>query len=506
MLIRAFKPVVLLLAMLCLSATNSRAGDGPAASSERPNFVIILADDVSPDLYGAYGLPGAARTPNVDQLAAKGVLFKTAYATAMCAPTRAEVMTGRYANRTGVYHNELWLGDSRNRLFADNIAFSKPLQQAGYATAVAGKWHIGAIEPYEPTIGFDEYCLWSGKNAIEKLAGSPVFDGDWEDKQTPSRYWHPAYICNGELQDTQASDFGPEIEAEFLMDFISRSVAAGKPFLAYWPTVAPHGTRGGQTTTPHRGEVGEMGKADDPEERTARFKALNEYVDFVTGKVITRLDELGVADNTVVMFLSDNGTAVTAKTRGVERGSHVVAIMKGKGIRQIGATDELMDFSDIAPTLIDMAGAGSQLADGYQFDGRSLKPFLEGTTKQHRDWIYAYIAGSQLVRTRTHLLEAVNPILELPQGRFYATGENRFWRGYERVDGDPAHAAMRAKFDQFLTHYPPLTADSPMFHTEKGKAFINEYRSEKSRLKHLHNHKDYQFNDESEQEKPHADQ
>ena len=128
-----------------------------AAAAKDTNFLIILADDVSPDLYGAYGQPGAARTPAVDRLAQEGVLFKTAWATAMCAPTRAEIMTGRYAQRTGVYHNEIWLDDARNRLFVDNVAFSKPLQQAGYATAVAGKWHVGSLEPYETEVGFDEY-------------------------------------------------------------------------------------------------------------------------------------------------------------------------------------------------------------------------------------------------------------------------------------------------------------------------------------------------------------
>jgi arylsulfatase A-like enzyme len=307
-----------------------------AAAAKDTNFLIILADDVSPDLYGAYGQPGAARTPAVDRLAQEGVLFKTAWATAMCAPTRAEIMTGRYAQRTGVYHNEIWLDDARNRLFVDNVAFSKPLQQAGYATAVAGKWHVGSLEPYETEVGFDEYCLWSSTNKIAELSGSPEFDGAWENDETTSRYWHPAYICNNKLLDTGPLDFGPAIEADFLMDFIGRSVDDGRPFLAYWPTVAPHGTRQGMPTTPFRGEPGIIAKSDNEENR-ARFVALNEYLDFQVGRVIDHLDKLGVTNDTIVMFLSDNGTAVTAKTRGVERGSHVVAVMRGKHVKPRGA-------------------------------------------------------------------------------------------------------------------------------------------------------------------------
>jgi len=483
---------------LCLLAASNTAYSQASPASDPPNFVVIMADDVSPDLYGAYGQPGAASTPAVDRLASEGVLFQTAYATAMCAPTRAEIMTGRYAHQTGVFHNSVWLGNSNKRLFADNIAFSKPLQQAGYATAIAGKWHVGAMEPYESEIGFDEYCLWSSESAIAKLPGSPKFNGAYENEETTSRYWHPAYICNGKLQDTSPEDFGPEIEAEFLMDFISRSTAAGKPFLAYWPTVAPHGTREGQTTTPHRGPVGEMGKGETAKERTARFQALNEYIDHLVGRLVSHLEELGIADNTVVMFLSDNGTAVTAKTRGVERGSHVVSVMCGKGVEKRGSTRALMDFSDIAPTLVDLAGAGDQLPPGYEYDGQSLAPFLSGTTDEHRDWIYAYISGSQLVRTDTHLLEVVNPILDKPRGRFYYTGQNRFWRGYERIDNNPEHADERARFDQILARFPPLMKTDAHFQTDKGSKFLEEYLTEEARKKHLYSHKDYLFNDESD--------
>jgi arylsulfatase A-like enzyme len=396
----------------------------------RPNIILVLADDVSPDLYGIYGQTGAAATPNIDALGEQGVVFRTAWATAMCAPTRVELMTGRYANTTGVYRNNVWLGESRKNVYSENVAFAKILHDAGYATAIAGKWHAGTQMPYDDVLAFDEYALWESLNEIKKLPGSPQFDGLMEDDKTTSRYWHPGYVVNGKLLDTKPTDYGPDIEAKFVMDFMERSVAAGKPFLAYWPTVAPHGTRTGYPTTPFYGEPGVLGDPPTAEEREARFKALNEYIDLKVGEVWDKVHELGIEDNTIIFFLSDNGTAVTAKTRGIERGSHVVFIAAGAGIETRGLTDELTDFSDVLPTLVELAEAEQAVPDDADFDGTSLVPFLRGDTDTHRDWIYAYIAGSQLLRTRDYMLEVVNPILGMPKGRLYYTGDERFGRGY----------------------------------------------------------------------------
>ena len=99
-----------------------------------------MLDDVSPDLYGAHGLPQAVNTPNVDKLASEGVMFKTCYASAMCGPSRVQIMTGKYGSSTGVTHNSMWLGDSNQNVYKDHQAFGKLLKDAGYATAIAGKY------------------------------------------------------------------------------------------------------------------------------------------------------------------------------------------------------------------------------------------------------------------------------------------------------------------------------------------------------------------------------
>lgn len=486
--------LLLSLILMCLSLYSHGQGS-------RPNIILIMADDVSPDLFGAYGLKGAAKTPNIDMLANEGVMFKTAYASAMCGPSRVEIMTGRYANTTGAYHNSIWLDGARKDVYTENIAFSKVLKESGYATAITGKWHAGVQMPHESVLAFDEYSLWEGLKEIKALPGSPKFTGLFENKKTTSRYWHPAYIENGKLLDTKPSDYGPRIEADFIMDFMERQVKAKKPFLAYWPTVAPHGTRKGYPTTPLRGKQGEMDKAPNAAESRARFVALNEYLDMLVGDVVTKVKDLGIADNTAIIFVSDNGTAVTAKTRGVERGPQVAHIVWGAGIKKRGATDELTDFSDIAPTLIDWANAEDKLPKDYKFDGVSLVPFLTGETDAHREWIYGYISGSQIVRTKNYLLEVVNPMLGMPKGRMYFTGDNRFGEGYQLIKGDMSgdkeHAKARKQFDDILAQYPPLTADHPYFSKKRGKKFLQDYTSKKSKAKHLHNHRDYKTYDET---------
>ena len=113
------------------------------------------------------------------------------------------------------------------------------------------------------------------------------------------------------------------------------------------------------------------------------------------------------------MYGSDNGTAEIAKTRGVERGCHVVFVAKGKGIKARGMTDELTDLSDILPTLVDYAGG--ILPENYELDGKSLKPFFEGKTDTHREYILSCVGTTRLVRTKDYMLEVVNKVLGIPE-------------------------------------------------------------------------------------------
>jgi len=485
---------VLTVGALFLSSLVSQA------SQEKPNIILILADDVSPDMFSAYGQKGAAKTPNIDKLAEQGVQFQTTYATAKCGSSRVEIMTGRYANTTGVYVNEIWMEDSRHKVYSNNIPFSRVLRDAGYATAITGKWHAGVQMPHDEVLAFDEYAMWESVKEIAMLPGSPKFTGLMEDKKTTSRYWHPGFIKNGKLMDTKPSDYSIDIEAEFIMEFMEKNVKAKKPFLAYWPTVAPHGTRTGMPTNPLRGEQGSLspGKGKDRNaENEKRFSSLIEYLDLKVGQVVAKVEALGISDNTVIIFTSDNGTAVTAKTRGVERGSHVVHIAAGVGVKKRGVTGELTDFSDITPTLIDIADAWEFVPEKHKFDGVSLKDFYAGKTDSHREWIYGYAGASQIFRTKNYMLEVVNPVMNMAKGRFYYTGDNRFGHGYILADGKPEHAKARAKFDGFMQKLPAITKDHPHWQTKSGKKVLKKLAKPEVINKHLYNHKDYKRYDET---------
>jgi len=469
--------------------------------SDKPNVIMILLDDVSPDMFSCYapftpkGYAHAAKTPNIDKLAETGVMFKTCYAAAMCSPSRVELMTGRYANTNGVYHNEMWSTNRSPYFLADYPTVGRLMKDAGYATAVAGKWHEGNIRPFEQQGGFDEYCIWSGTKYMEECQNYEGWNGGMEDESTTSRYWNPGLIKNGSVLYTKKDDFGPEICNRFLIDFMEKSVKEGEPFFAYWPCVAPHGARQGVTTNPFRGAVGDMQKTNS-EESELRFRSLVEYVDFLVGRMVDKVDELGISDNTIFIILSDNGTAVTAKTRGVERGCHVVNIISGAGVEKRGASNELTDFSDIAPTLTELSGAG--IPEGYHFDGQSLLPFLSGKTDSHREWIYGYISTSQVFRTKEFMIEVLNPMLGLPEGRFVYTGEHRFREGYIRAEQIPEYQAEKKRLLEIAAQYPPVTEDHPYWKTRKGEKFFEDYTNEQTKKKHLHNHEDWVYYDEND--------
>ncbi len=482
-------------------------------AADRPNIVFILADDVGADMFSCYGQPGSAQTPNIDRIATEGVQFETCFAPAICGPSRALLMTGVYANRTGAFRNDMWAFDSRGTLFTNQHSWGKLMQEGGYQTAIAGKWHCGALEPWEEMVGFDEYCLYESASKIKDHFGIDVIaDGRREDIQLPDdRYWYSSMIQNGEYVDVSQSNFGPDKRCEFLMDFMERKTKANETFIAYWPTAIPHGP---YSTTPDAGDVMdiELQKPDvsgmSREEKEAaitayetaqsqRFTNLIEYLDKLIGKLMTQAEELGIYDNTYFIFCADNGTASTAKDRGVERGVHVPFVVRGPGVKQRGLTSELTDFSDIAPTLLDMAGI-DQPTD-VAFDGKSQLPFLTGESDTHREWIYAYTGPVQVLRTKGFLLEARSPFYGKPDGRFYSTGDNRFGQGYTRLDGNPEFAEARAKFQAIIDSLPShLEEDHPFWKGKFGLRWFEQNDRAELAQKQLYSHPDYRFYDEED--------
>ncbi len=501
--------MIRLLAILLVGLLNVFA-----YAKANPNIVLILADDVSADMFSCYGQKGTARTPNIDRIAREGVQFRTCFAPAICAPSRALFMTGVYANRTGVFRNDMWAFDSRGKLFTAQHSWAKLLQRGGYKTAVAGKWHCGAREPWEKYIGFDEFCLWEGAGKIKGHFGIDIIaNGQRKDIKLPdTRYWYPSTVQNGKYVKVTEKSFGPDIRCEFLMDFMERKAKAKEPFIAYWPTVIPHGP---YSTTPDAGKVMDIeltkpdttgmsreqktkALAEYSHEQEQRFVNLIQYMDKLIGKLIVKAEKLGVYEDTYFIFCADNGTAVTAKDRGVERGVHVPYVVKGPGVKRRGITEELTDFADVAPTLLDIAGV--EHPGDIPLDGQSQFDFLMGKTNAHREWIYAYTGPVQVLRTKDYLMEARSPLYGKPRGRFYFTGANRFGRGYERVDNYPKHAQEHAKFEKIIKSLPAhLEEGHPFWNSKLGKRWLQK-NPDQSVLakKQLYNHPKYSFYDETD--------
>jgi arylsulfatase A len=419
-----------------------------AESAERPpNLIMIMADDLGAKELGCYG-NREHRTPNLDRLAQTGVQFRTCYATPICHPTRFEIMTGQYGHHNGVYQFPGRRGGPVAGSPEDNIArhltFAQVLKTRGYATAHAGKWQLtGKVPTLVKECGFDEYCMWAYK---QNLPPGVVHTGGWEGKRggKTSRYWHPSIMKNGKYVPTKPDDYGPDIFTDFVIDFIKRH--RDGPFFVYHAMCLTHGPF---YVTP------DTVKSEDEKFRNARnknFKANVEYVDKLVGRIVKALEAAGLRKNTVVLFTGDNGTGGQGKGQPTELGARVPMIANGPGIVKSSiVSDELVDFSDILPTLADFARA--KLPEGHVIDGRSFAPLLRGEKGPTREWIYSYLGDRQILRTKRWLLEDNGPN---HPGHFFDCGDSRDGTGYKDVTNSttPEVIAAKRRFKEILADKP----------------------------------------------------
>ena len=265
------------------------AGLAPAAApaASRPNIVLVMADDLGYECLGCYG-GTSYRTPNLDRMAASGVRFTHAYAQPLCAPTRIQLMTGQHNFRNWKAFGVL---DPKER------TFGHVLRDAGYRTCIAGKWQLYSYNPpdYEPEwrgkgmrpeqSGFDEYSLWHA--------------GHTEDKG--SRYADPVIFENGRYREDTKGRYGEDVWLDFIGAFMEKH--RSQPFFVYYPMALTHAPF---NPTPHSRDWA------DPALRLranpAYFAGMVEYMDDVMGRLLKRIEALGLAGRTLVLFYSDNGT------------------------------------------------------------------------------------------------------------------------------------------------------------------------------------------------------
>ena len=330
------------MAGLAAAGLGADKVSGERVRKRPPNLVVIMADDLGAKELACYGNT-EHRTPNLDRLAKTGVQFKTCYATPLCHPTRFEIMTGQYGHHNGVYQFPGRRGGpvagSPEDDIARKVTFAHVLKRAGYATAHAGKWQLtGEMPTLIHECGFDTYCMWAYKHNLPR---GVKHTGGWEGDSKPSRYWHPCIVKDGRYVRTGPGDYGPDMFAGFLIDFMNANKE--RPFLAYYAmavTHAPHYSTPETTTS----------EIDNFKNRKTNFKANVEYMDKLVGRIVGALDKAGLRDNTVVFFTGDNGTGGQGKGQPTELGARVPLIVNGPGIvKPREASDELIDLSDILP-------------------------------------------------------------------------------------------------------------------------------------------------------------
>lgn len=428
----------------------------PVVAGSRPNVVLLLCDDIGAHELSLYGHP-VHQTPNLDRLGRTGLWFTTGYSTPICHPTRFQIMTGQYAHHNGIYQfpgrpgGPAVANQGRNNI-ASHLTFGKLFQAAGYATAQAGKWQLSGTHP---TLirenGFDEYCMWA---YTHNLPAGVTHDGAWEGKpgSKTCRYWHPSVVRNGQYLDTDDDDYGPDIYSDFVLDFIRRNPE--KPFFVYYPMALTHGQF---FSTPATTQT----KVDRfRHDAKTNWRANVEYTDTIVGKLIQGLETLGRRDNTLFLFVGDNGTGGDGKGRTTERGCRVPFLANGPGlVKPVGECRELVDLSDILPTICDVAGI--EAPAGHPIDGVSFAPYLRGDFTPLREWIYAPLGTQRVVRTKRWLLEN-NSMTSF--GQLYDCGESRDGTGYRNVTDleTPEVQAAKEWMKRILSDKPvPVVAATP---------------------------------------------
>ena len=356
------------------------------SAGDRPNIVLIMADDVGLEVLGCYG-GTSYQTPNIDKLAQNGIRFTNCYSTPKCSPSRVTIMTGRYLFRT----TEIW-----GHIPAEEKTFGHMLKSAGYRTALAGKWQMCLLKenPNHITkMGFDQNCVFG-----------------WHEG---ARYHQPYIWQNGKIRDDVKDLYGPDIYCDFLIDFIKKN--KDKPFLAYYPMAIAHEVSNDFLPPPPPG----------PDGRYQSYKELVEYMDVLVGRIIDSLERLGLREKTIILFTTDNGTpkkfitriedgeyisepiismignatAIGGKGELTDAGTHVPLIVDWPGVAPAGTIcDDLIDFSDFLPTLAELSNAS--LPPNVIIDGKSFAPQIRGEKGKPREWIFNQFEGKAWVRTK----------------------------------------------------------------------------------------------------------
>lgn len=348
-------------AAFCVTASHA---------SGKPNIVIILADDFGYECVAANG-GSSYQTPHLDALAKSGIRFTHCYAQPLCTPTRVQLMTGQSNVR-----NYIRFG----YLDPQQTTFAQLLKRAGYATGIVGKWQLGHGLKGPAQFGFDEYCLW-------------------QLTRRPSRYANPGLEIDGREVDFKNGEYGPDVVHQYALDFVRKHMA--EPFLLYYPMMLTHGPF---VPTPTSADWDPKAATENEHNNTKHFPEMVQHLDKLVGTLVARLEELQIRDNTLILFVGDNGTGrkiysslAGRKIEGgkgsvTEAGTRVPFIANWPA-RIVGGKvcDDLVDTTDFLPTIC----AAAAVEVPAVVDGRSVLPQLQGEPGTPREWLYGWYAPNQ---------------------------------------------------------------------------------------------------------------
>jgi arylsulfatase A-like enzyme len=433
MTLRNFLPTAFVAVTTTLFATQ-------AAVAAKPNVLVILADDQGWGDLSVHGNTNLS-TPNIDSLARDGALFERFYVSPVCSPTRAEFLTGRYHVRGGVFG----VSTGGERLNLDEKTIGDTFKGAGYAVGAFGKWHNGTQYPYHPNArGFDEFYGFCS--------------GHW------GEYFNPPLEHNGRL--VRGEGFISDDLTNHALAFIESN--RDHPFFCYLPFNTPHSPM----QVPDRFydkfknanlKMRHEGPEHEDLDHTRAALAMCENIDWNVGRLLKRLDELKLADNTIVLYFCDNGPNGWRWNGGMrgrkgstdEGGVRSPLLLRWPGhVRPGTRVTPIAGAIDLLPTLADLAGA--PIVSTKPLDGVSLASLLLGGSPT--DWpdrlLFSHWSGKVSVRTQQFRLDAAGQLYDMVRD----PGQTR--------DVARDHPAAAARLSEAVAHWsqellPGLKVDRP---------------------------------------------
>ena len=421
----------------------------------RPNVVLIMADDFGYECVRSNG-GESYQTPNLDRLAAEGMRFEHCHSQPLCTPTRVQLMTGKYNVR-----NYLNFGT----LVRTETTFGHLMKGAGYATGICGKWQLGKEKDSPQHFGFDESLLW-------------------QQTRRPPRYANPGLELNGEEKEYPEGSYGPLLINDFALDFVTRHKE--KPFFLYYPMILTHDP---YQPTPDSPDWDPKIRNESKKRDAKHFAEMVAFMDKMVGRLDAKLGELGIRDNTLLIFTGDNGTGkgVTTRFKGTDfpggkgstthSGHHVPLIVSWPEVMKQGRVNQdLISCADLLPTIC--AAAGISAPEGL--DGVGFYPQIKGEAGTPREAIYMWYSPRQakdltvkeLAFDHRHKLYRTGELYDLhadPHEKNPLTGEQ------------PTRAKLQAILDSFKDARPAeldrLFGQSGVGKPKKGKTDSNRRKT-----------------------------